>query len=145
MATSLPEVIPWQGVSDAELLRFASRWVISCMLATRLVATAAALPFRISIISGWRSPAEQAELKAAGRPTADPDRSTHLSCPATGADVWPAIFATNLVKQEIQVAGHQAGLRVGGGGPGDPSSRISGGRFIFSKDWNHLDLGPRVN
>jgi len=144
VATSLPEVIPHQGVSEAQLLQFATRWVISCDLAMRLVATAAALPFRISIISGWRSPAEQLELKASGRPTASPDRSTHLSCPATGADVWPAIHASLLVKQELQVAAHQAGLRVGGGGPGDPASEISGGRFIFSVDWNHLDLGPRM-
>lgn len=143
MAISIPEVIP-PVIDQQQLVAFATRWRIACELARRLVITASLLPFAITIISGWRSELQQAEEKAKGRPTADPDRSTHMSCPATGADVWPSIHASFLVKQELQVAAHHAGLRVGGGGPGDPASAISGGRFLFSVDWNHLDMGPRV-
>lgn len=112
-----------------------SRWLISPTLAERLILAASFLPFAISIISGHRSPEKQEALRREGRPTADVSRSTHTSCPATGADVWPAIAITRVVQATLGEALVRAGLRWGGGSPVD-----SGG---IPSDWNHTDLGPR--
>ena len=113
------------------------RWLISWELANRLTRAASYLPFPISIISGYRSPQKQEALRREGRPTADVDRSTHTSCPATGADVWPSIAKTRVVQATLGEALVRAGLRWGGGSPVDPRTGIP-------SDWNHADLGPRA-
>ncbi len=120
--------------SDACLMSI--RWGIAEELASRLERMASHLEFPVSIISGLRSPAEQNELRRDGRPTADNDVSTHLACPATGADVMPQIHVDNVVKARLGAEGTFAGLRWGGGSPPDPDTGIP-------SDWNHFDLGPR--
>lgn len=138
-----------QAIFTAEPCQLAERWLIAPELADKL-RRAADLVSRaglgeLFIISGFRTCEQQAELKAKGRPAAPCDRSTHTSCPATGADVWSA------AAQETHLPGipdpsrgsrlalvsiaESVGLRVGGGGPVD-----SGGLPV---DWNHWDLGPR--
>lgn len=87
------------------------------------------------IISGFRSEAEQNELRRRGRPAAAPDRSTHTTCPATGADIWlgpnpPA----GLIMEWWRIVGLN-GLRLGGGSPLN--------RDLVPSDWAHVDLGPR--
>lgn len=91
---------------------------------------------QVFIISGYRTAAEQRELKRRGRPTAPDSLSTHRSCPATGVDIsfgyggasgfekaiWGRITLVN-------------GLRWGGGGKVD-----QGG---IPLDWQHVDRGPR--
>lgn len=112
------------------------RWMISQELAERLTQASSFLPFPIQIISGYRSPQKQEALRREGRPTADVDKSTHTSCPATGADVWPGIAVTRVVQATLGEALVRAGLRWGGGSPVD-----SGG---MPSDWNHADLGRRT-
>lgn len=112
------------------------RWRISWALAHDLIQMADSLEFGVAIISGYRSPEEQEALRRAGRPTASIATSTHLSCPATGADVMPQIFVTDVVKARLGAQGVFAGLRWGGGSPVDPDTGIP-------SDWNHFDLGPR--
>lgn len=125
----------------AELIRddwchLANRWLISAELARGLVRMAADkdLPFRLQIISGWRSCGQQVALdslpccSSGERPC-----STHTTCPAIGADVWPTVAVTNAVKAHVGRAAVLAGLRWGGGSPLDPDG--------FPTDWNHVDLG----
>ncbi len=112
-------------------------WGISDQLAQRLVMLAGRLEFPIEIISGLRTPEEQDQLRAEGFPAADNDLSTHLTCPATGVDVWPGIAVTNVVKARLGAEAVHAGLRWGGGSQVDPATGIP-------SDWNHLDLGPRL-
>jgi len=90
----------------------------------------------VTIISGARSRAQQLELKRRGRPTADPSRSTHLSCPATGVDVRIGFAPTNAVKVTWGRIVTFQGLRWGGGSRVDPATGIP-------SDWNHVDKGPR--
>jgi hypothetical protein len=117
----------------------ADRWGITDGLAYRLMRSAQELSFishrSAFIISGFRSRAQQIELKRRGRPAADPDRSTHTTCPATGADIWlgpnpPA----GLIMRWWQIVGLN-GLRLGGGSPLNDDKVPS--------DWPHVDLGPR--
>lgn len=115
----------------------ARRWILDPLLAKRLVKLAAWAPFPVQIISGYRSPDKQRALRAEGRPAAPVDRSTHTSCPSTGADVWPGIAVTRVVQAELGRAGVTAGLRWGGGSPVDPQTGIP-------SDWNHFDNGPRA-
>lgn len=114
----------------------AERWGLAELLAIRLGQMAGRLEFAISIISGLRTRAEQQALRESGRPTAPDDLSTHLSCPATGADVMPQIAVTTSVKGRIGTEAVFAGLRWGGGSKVDPTTGIP-------RDWNHFDLGPR--
>lgn len=113
-----------------------ARWRISCELARRLLVMSARVPFGLYIISGWRSIEDQLRLARAGRPAADPDISTHTSCPATGADLETDIAVVPSVKAAFGRAAVEAGLRWGGGSPVDPETGIP-------SDWNHVDLGPR--
>jgi len=125
---------------DLDVCDFAAKWGISLMLAQRLVAMQAQYPAQLTIISGARTEASQNALRQAGRPTADNDKSTHLACPATGADLRPGV-GVGPGKEGLEVkiafgtAAVFAGLRWGGGSPiglgGVPS------------DWRHVDLGPR--
>jgi len=112
-----------------------SRWRIHPRLGQGLFEIAARAPFSVSIISGYRSPEKQRQLEAAGRPAADPALSTHLSCPAGGADVRLDVHPTANVKAEFGRLAIAAGLRWGGGGPVDQDG--------IPVDWNHVDLGPR--
>jgi len=129
----IPEQIP---VLEDELCSFSLRWGISDELANRLAMMQWDVEFPVSIISGLRQASEQDALRRQGRPTADNDKSTHLACPATGADVMPQIGITNAVKARLGAEGVRAGMRWGGGGPVDPETGIP-------RDWNHFDLGPR--
>lgn len=113
------------------------RWLICPRLAERLVAMASRLPFPVQIISGYRTPEHQLALGREGRPVAAVDRSTHTSCPATGADIWPGVAVTRVVQATMGEAAVVAGLRWGGGSPVDPNTGIP-------SDWNHVDLGPRA-
>lgn len=133
----LPELID-PNAQPQEVCAFSARWRISQLLAIRLHTVALNVPFGLDIISGWRSCAEEEQLKAQGRPAIPCDESTHTSCPATGADVYPTIAVTNAIKATLGHAAIMAGLRWGGGSPVDPQTGIP-------SDWNHLDLGPRTN
>lgn len=128
---SIPQVLDGFSVCALSL-----QWGIEEQLASRLQAMAGRTEFPISIISGLRTPQEQKALARAGRPAAPVGVSTHLSCPATGADVMPQIAVTNIVKARLGAEGVRAGLRWGGGSPVDPRTGIP-------SDWNHFDLGPR--
>ena len=70
------------------------------------------------IISGWRSRAEQHELRHQGRPTAADDTSTHRSCPATGVDISFGLMPTNFMKANWGRITLINGLRWGGGWSG---------------------------
>jgi len=115
------------------------RWGLSFELSNRLVASAhdyereTALP--VWIISGYRTEKEQDALRRRGRPTADENKSTHRSCPATGADVALGFAPTRVQKAIWGRIVVMNGLRWGGGGAVD-----SGGIPV---DWGHIDLGPR--
>lgn len=115
-----------------------SRWLISRELAVKLVRLSGRVEFPFNIISGYRTRTRQEELTQQGRPTANPDLSTHLSCPATGADLWPDVAVTDVVKARLGAEAVSVGLRWGGGGPVDPETGIP-------IDWNHFDLGPRMD
>jgi len=95
------------------------------------------MPWALTVISGYRTPEEQNALRADGRPAANNDRSTHLSCPATGADLWiVGAEVTRELKAIFGSAAQAAGLRWGGGSAPDSDG--------IPSDWNHVDLGPRV-
>ena len=133
----LPQIIP-KPEQQEELCALQARWLIHPDLAQRLAQMAKELPYPLQIISGWRSSETQASLMAEPDSTAaSEDRSTHRTCPATGADVWtPTVTPVAAVKAAVGAAAMRAGLRWGGGGPVDLSTGIP-------KDWNHVDLGPR--
>jgi len=130
----LPELIDPEW-SPEQLCDFADRWGIAHELAFRLFRMARRLEFPVRMISGERTDAMQDELRRDGRPTAPNDLSTHLACPATGADVLPTIAAVRTVKARLGTEGTLAGMRWGGGGSVD-----EGG---IPSDWPHFDLGPR--
>lgn len=133
-------------------LALQEQWLISCELAEKLVQLNREVEWMgLAIISGYRSVEEQIALGEEGRPAARPDRSTHTTCPATGADLWPlnvdpdsdgrAIPGRHIpsgplpVKTEFGAAVRRVGLRWGGGSPED--------MYGMPSDWNHVDLGPR--
>lgn len=131
-------MIPQTLNPAGDACELSSRWTISPELARRLLILAATFfdgRVPLQIISGFRSVEQQLELRRSGRPAADPQLSTHCTCPATGADVWPGIEATGPVRSELGRAARIAGLRWGGGSPVDPGTGIP-------SDWNHVDLGP---
>jgi len=120
-----------------------ARWGLALVLADKLVRLARDAPdLGLMIISGFRTCEEQVALAASGRPAVDCERSTHVACPATGADLWttpsPVDGSGALNRPVVARFGAAvtfAGLRWGGGSPvnawGAPT------------DWNHVDLGPR--
>jgi len=124
----------YEGMDPCQL---SIRWGLAGELAARLIETASRLEFPITIISGLRTVAEQNALRAQGRPAAANNVSTHLACPATGADLWPSIAVTSVVKARLGAEAVFSGLRWGGGSPVDPETGIP-------DDWNHVDLGPRT-
>ena len=121
--------------------RLAKDWGVDEAVMTRVVAAAQmyssehrGLP--VDIISGARTRAEQLKLKRGGRQVADPEKSTHLSCPATGVDISLGLAPT---REQISAWGTVAqihGLRWGGGSPLE-IDRIP-------SDWQHVDVGPRI-
>ncbi len=134
--------LPESFDGSADPCAISRRWGISLNLATRLVMMADNVPFGLQIYSGARTVASQNALRAAGRPTADNDKSTHLSCPATGADVRFTLGAANLEPQskaQFGFAARMAGLRWGG------SDSPVLDALNIPVDWNHLDLGRRVS
>jgi len=131
----IPDTISPEA-TDEQLCQLAEKWKIEGELLERIFCMAGRLPFGLQIISGYRSPEHQLELKRSGRPAAHPDISTHCACPATGADLWPTIAVSRVVKATFGEAARVCGLRWGGGSPVDPDNGIP-------SDWNHVDLGPR--
>jgi hypothetical protein len=128
----IPELLnPYQDSCE-----LAGRWLISPTLAVRILDVAKRVPFGLQIISGFRTAEEQQELieKGVGAPV---EVSTHCSCPATGADLWPTIAITDVVKAIFGANVVSSRLRWGGGSPVDPETGIP-------SDWNHVDLGPRA-
>lgn len=89
----------------------------------------------IRVISGYRTAEQQRDLELQGRPAAADMRSTHRSCPATGADLQLPLAVTANVKAELGHLAILAGLRWGGGSTLDDTG--------LPVDWNHVDLGPR--
>ena len=134
-----PERIEALSVADACAL--AARWLISEDLARRMIRAAQVMWFNtrmpVSIISGFRSAAQQRQLEDAGRPAAPEGLSTHRTCPATGADIRILAWSPNDVRASWMLFATNEGLRVGGGGPIDEGT-------LLPVDWNHVDLGPRL-
>ena len=129
---AIPQLI-YQGINPCELVQ---RWRISEELARRVIEGSRRFGIPLSIISGFRSEAQQESLRREGRPTARKGVSTHTECPATGVDVMPQIHVTNKVKYLLGSAMVMERLRWGGGSEKD--------RDGIPSDWNHFDLGPRV-
>ena len=127
-------------ITDSDVCRLAARWKVALdtmdrvWLASQNFLMETGRP--VSIISGWRSAAEQRRLSRQGRPTAADDRSTHRSCPATGVDVSLGPLPSNFMKATWGRITLTHGLRWGGGGAVDPQSGIP-------IDWRHVDTGPR--
>lgn len=134
----LPYTIPDHGLDVCTPQEVMQRppWLLDERLSTALLRMAQEpdLPFRIMLISGYRSCEHQAQVgtlpccASSERPC-----STHTTCPATGADLWPSVAVTNAVKAHFGRAAVYAGLRWGGGSPHDSDG--------FPVDWNHVDLG----
>jgi hypothetical protein len=131
----IPELI--EPMAEGTVCHLVEKWRISRELAESLVYLARNLPFGLQIISGYRSEEEQEKLREEGRPTAPPGRSTHTSCPATGADLMPVAHPADQIKLEMGRVARLAGLRWGGGSPIHEKTGIP-------SDWNHFDLGPRA-
>lgn len=135
----IPERVPlWDSATQVDICDWASRWMVSNILANRLSMMQRDLPYPLVIISGYRTPDEQQQLIDSDDHLAAPiDRSTHTACPATGADIWTdGVTPVTSVRAAVFAAASRVGLRVGGGGPVDPETGIP-------VDWNHVDLGPR--
>jgi len=146
----LPEALPDDPNDLDAVCALSARWGIHPELARRLAIMQQACPFRLNLISGYRTAERQAELEREGRPTAPDALSTHRSCPATGADISP-VNVTGL-SQPVQVyvgeAATRAGLRWGGGSPTKrlvfPGAGKKGDTGLdIPSDWQHVDLGPR--
>lgn len=118
----------------------AQYWGLGEPLARRLAAAINSFEIEtgktVSVISGYRTIAEQLQLIRMGRPAVSPERSTHTTCPASGADIRIGGMVNSQTKDiwgRIVVIN---GLRWGGGSPRDPQTGIP-------SDWQHVDLGPR--
>lgn len=134
-----------ETLNGSDPCAIASRWAISEVLARKLrcavdrfageILEGDRPTVRVQIISGFRSSADQDRLRAQGRPTAANDRSTHLSCPATGADISLPFGTTRTTISRWGEAVTLCGMRWGGG------SAVN--EFGIPSDWRHVDLGPR--
>ena len=117
-----------------------SEWALDPRLAVRLANVLNDWERESSIgaqvISGFRTRAEQEELGRRGRPTAPFSRSTHTTCPSTGADVSINGFVTRAMKASFGRIVVMNGLRWGGGSQVDDIG--------IPSDWNHVDLGART-
>lgn len=128
-------------ITEADVCDLAERWGVDPSVMQRVWSSAfdyeqGTQGQRVSIISGYRTAAEQRALAREGRPTA-PDRlSTHRSCPATGVDVSLGFRTPSFQKVMWGRIVLVNGLRWGGGGPTDPDT-------LIPVDWRHVDRGPR--
>ena len=127
-------------ITDADACDLSERWKVSLDTMERVWRSAQDFEFqtggrRVSIISGWRSAAEQKRLSRTGRPAAPDELSTHRSCPATGVDISLGFMPTNFMKAMWGRITLTHGLRWGGGGPVFESG--------IPVDWPHVDRGPR--
>lgn len=129
-------MIPQAITPETDYCQLARAWQLQQILAWNLVRMTRRLEFAVSIISGHRSCEQQEALRREGRPAAPCDVSTHVVCPAQGADLLPGVAPTNAVKARFGEAALSVGLRWGGGSPIDPETGIP-------SDWNHVDMGPR--
>jgi len=136
MTPSLPELVRSLPYCD-----LAARWLINPELAWKIHEVAIQVENEtgreVYILSGYRTAEEQELLRRQGRPAAPDDRSTHRTCPATGADLWMGPLPTATMKATFGRIVSDLGLRWGGGSPPDPETGIP-------EDWNHVDLGPRT-
>lgn len=131
----IPYLVPLLP-TRSEMCKMAGDLLICPVLTEKLCAMAQILPFSFSIISGFRTRAQQLQLAREGRPAADPDVSTHCSCPATGVDCrLNGVEPGNYEKALFGEAAVRVGLRWGGGSPAPDGIPV---------DWNHLDTGPRT-
>lgn len=128
-------MIPETLGPETDPCALATKWIISEALARKLVCLTQHLPYQVQIISGYRSRETQERLIREGKGAPD-HLSTHRSCPATGADLWPLVAVTDNVKGYLGAACGLCQLRWGGG-----SARTESG---LPSDWNHVDLGPRA-
>lgn len=128
-------------LTGADWCTLSERWTVHHDVMRRAVAGANAFTAEtgreVWIISGYRSPEKQRQLKEAGRPAAGVDVSNHTSCPATAVDVRIGFGPTNAMKAILGRVMVMQGLRWGGGSPVDPKTGIPA-------DWNHFDAGTRV-
>ena len=128
-------------ITDADPCNLAEKWKVAPDTMERVWLAARDFETetggrRVSIISGWRSAAEQKRLSRQGRPSAPDALSTHRSCPATGVDISLGFMPTNFMKAIWGRMTLVYGLRWGGGGPVFESG--------IPVDWQHVDVGPRV-
>ncbi len=128
-------------VTDSDFCDLAQRWGVALDTMQRVWFSASDYEGqtqgqRVSIISGFRTEAEQRELGREGRPTAPDDVSTHRSCPATGVDISLGFRTPTFQKAMWGRIVLVNGLRWGGGGPTDPET-------LIPVDWRHVDRGPR--
>ena len=128
-------------IVDADYCDLAKRWAVDPDTMGRVWLSARDFEFetggrRVSIISGFRTRAEQRQLGRQGRPTAPDEVSTHRSCPATGVDISLGLNASGFLKVTWGNIVLRHGLRWGGGGPTEPDS-------LIPLDWRHVDRGPR--
>ena len=131
-----------ERVTDASVCDLAERWRVDLDTMQRVWEAAEDYERetggrRVDIISGWRSRMEQRALGRRGRPTALDSLSTHRSCPATGVDISLGVLPSNFMKVLWGRFAFAHGLRWGGGGEVFESG--------IPKDWQHVDLGPRVS
>lgn len=128
-------------IRDNDFCDLANRWGVQAEVMRRLSIAAEEMYFEtkrlVWIISGFRSAEEQMALRRSGRPASTDALSTHRSCPATGVDIWLGPLPSRVLKVVWGRIVVFNGLRWGGGSPIDPKTGIP-------KDWNHVDLGPRV-
>lgn len=131
---SLPQPITIPATME-EVCQTGKRWLVDGVVIQKIYMMAELLPFGLSIISGFRTREHQIALGESGRPAADPDVSTHCSCPATGADLRiNGLSPGPYEKALFGEAATRVGLRWGGGSPAPEG---------IPTDWNHVDLGPR--
>lgn len=119
-----------------EVCSFAGYWGVCVNLAMMVHKMAGDLSYKLKVLSGYRTCAQETLLGEQGRPAIPCDRSNHTTTPARAMDLWPEIAVTDAVKAQFGRAATFAGLRWGGGSPVDPQTGIP-------SDWNHVDLGPR--
>ena len=126
-------------VTDADACDLALRWGLDFRFAEKLLLSAqdfeAETRAAVTILSGYRTKAEQDRLRKRGRPAAPDGISTHRSCPATGADVSLGFAATTTIKHIWGRILFMNGLRFGGGSSLDDD--------LLPTDWQHVDAGPR--
>ena len=128
-----------ERITDLDACALSVRWGLDLVFAERLLLSAQDMESetgrQVSIISGYRTRAEQRALRRSGRPAAADETSTHRSCPSTGADVS---MGFGVVVTEKHIWGRillMNGLRWGGGSLLDDD--------LTPTDWQHLDAGPR--